>query len=104
MQPRIVRPHGASMADGPSHRKFRRITQKWRDLVERRRDHFAELYRTGRWKLYYTEEEFVLRTRVMRSLIDLWMQLAPRSTDGAEPRSDTLMPDRITGDLDRSAA
>ena len=37
------------------------ITQKWRDLAERRRAHFIELYDTGRWKLYYTEEQMLAR-------------------------------------------
>ena len=69
-----VRPYGAPMIDGPAHRQFRRITQKWRTLIERQRDHLAELYRTERWKRYYTEEEFVLRTRTMRRLVDLWTE------------------------------
>ena len=33
--------------------------QKWRDLAERRRAHFIDLYRSGRWKHYYTNEEFL---------------------------------------------
>jgi hypothetical protein len=91
------------MIDGPAHRQFRRITQKWRTLVERQRDQMAELYRTQRWKHYYTEEEFVLRTRTMRRLVELWTKLAPRPSDG-ELRSDTLQPDAVTGNLDRNAA
>jgi hypothetical protein len=31
------------------------VAQKWRDIAERRREHFILLYDTGRWKLYYTE-------------------------------------------------
>ena len=32
--------------------------RKWHSLAERRRRHFVELYRSERWKRYYTEEEF----------------------------------------------
>ena len=52
------------------------ITQKWRDLAEKRRDHFKELYDTGRWKHYYTEEVLVARTREAVYLADTWEQLS----------------------------
>ena len=32
------------------------LTRKWRDLAEKRRAHLIELYDSGRWKHYYTEE------------------------------------------------
>jgi uncharacterized repeat protein (TIGR03809 family) len=52
------------------------ITQKWRDLAERRRDHFKELYDTGRWKHYYSEEVLVARTREAVYLAETWEQLS----------------------------
>jgi uncharacterized repeat protein (TIGR03809 family) len=39
------------------------VAQKWRALAERRRAHFVELYHTGRWKRYYSEERFLLKMR-----------------------------------------
>jgi uncharacterized repeat protein (TIGR03809 family) len=75
------------MFDGPAHRRFRTIAQKWRDLAEQRRDHYAELYRSGRWKIYYTEQDFVRRMREVADTVDLWAGLAPRGAEapcGAE--------------------
>src|SRR5262249_47948362 len=59
MQRRFVSAQRRSMVDGQAHRQFCNIALKWRDLVERRRAYFAELYHSGRWKIYYTEQEFV---------------------------------------------
>jgi uncharacterized repeat protein (TIGR03809 family) len=87
------------MVDGPAHRRFCTIAQKWRDLAEKRRDYYAELYRTGRWKIYYTEHEFVMRMREVAGVVDRWAAAAPRPADAAEPQSD-LLPERAQ----RSAA
>jgi uncharacterized repeat protein (TIGR03809 family) len=53
-----------------------RIAQRWRDLADRRRTHFIELYETGRWKLYYTEAEFILRLREVFQAAEQWEKLA----------------------------
>ncbi len=52
------------------------IMQKWRALAEQRRAHFAELYDSGRWKHYYTEEELLARTREAVRLSEAWDQLS----------------------------
>lgn len=52
------------------------ITQKWRDLAERRRAHFIELYDTGRWKHYYTEEQLLARMREAIRLAEVWEELS----------------------------
>jgi uncharacterized repeat protein (TIGR03809 family) len=52
------------------------ITQKWRALAERRCAHFLELYESGRWKHYYTEEELLDRTREAVRLSEAWTKLA----------------------------
>lgn len=52
------------------------ITRKWRALAEQRRAHFIELYDTGRWKHYYTEEEFLARMREAIRLAETWEQLS----------------------------
>lgn len=52
------------------------ITQKWRALADRRRAHFIELYDTGRWKHYYSEEMLLERTREAVRLAETWEQLA----------------------------
>ncbi|MBV9199449.1 MAG: TIGR03809 family protein [Alphaproteobacteria bacterium] len=51
--------------------------QKWRALAERRRAHFVELYHSGRWKRYYSEEQFLLRLREAIQVSERWAEIAP---------------------------
>ena len=53
----------ALMAHWHSTPALDEVAQKWRALAERRRAHFVELYHTGRWKRYYSEEQFLLKMR-----------------------------------------
>src|SRR5436853_6302419 len=39
------------------------IARRWRGLAERRRAYLIELYRSGRWKRYYNEQEFLTCVR-----------------------------------------
>jgi uncharacterized repeat protein (TIGR03809 family) len=52
------------------------IAQRWCDLAHRRRSHFVELYASGRWKLYYSEAEFIARLREVFQAVDQWEKLA----------------------------
>jgi hypothetical protein len=54
---------------------------KWRDLAERRRAHFVDLYKSGRWKHYYTDEEFVVCMREAIMIANRWAEIAPRPED-----------------------
>ena len=51
------------------------IAQRWRDLADRRRSHFVELYQSGRWKRYYSEAEFIARLREVFQAADQWERL-----------------------------
>jgi uncharacterized repeat protein (TIGR03809 family) len=51
------------------------ITRKWRALAEKRRAHLVELYDSGRWRHYYTEEQLVARTRDAIRLVEAWDRL-----------------------------
>jgi uncharacterized repeat protein (TIGR03809 family) len=68
----------------PTAHPFEKLSQKWRELAERRRAHFVELYRSGRWKHYYTEEEFVFQVREVFHAADAWARLAPLASEGGE--------------------
>jgi uncharacterized repeat protein (TIGR03809 family) len=57
-------------------RPYDHLAHKWCDLADRRREHFVDLYRSGRWKHYYTEEEFLIRIREAISAADTWHQIA----------------------------
>jgi uncharacterized repeat protein (TIGR03809 family) len=48
------------------------LTRKWRALAERRKAHLVDLYNSGRWRLYYSEQEFVLRLREAIRNVEKW--------------------------------
>ena len=58
---------------------------KWRDLAERRCAHFVELYLSGRWKHYYTDQEFADGMREALALANRWAEIAPRPDEAGRP-------------------
>ena len=56
---------------------WERIALKWRNLAVQRRDHHFELYRSGRWKHYYTDEQFLDEMRKAVDLAERWEEIAP---------------------------
>ena len=52
------------------------IARRWCELAERRRAHFIELDRSGRWRRYYTEQEFLACVRKVAAEIESWDALA----------------------------
>lgn len=46
--------------------------RKWHSLAERRRRHFVELYRSERWRRYYTEESFAEQMRDVIHNVEVW--------------------------------
>ena len=58
--------------------KWERTGLKWRDLAERRHAHYLDLYKTGRWKRYYTEEQFRAELSAAIELAQRWAAIAPR--------------------------
>ena len=72
------------------------IARKWRDLADRRLAYFTELYRSGRWKRYYTQESFALRMSDVIKAAKVWRDLANRTAHGLaeEPsrRDDRMRP------------
>jgi uncharacterized repeat protein (TIGR03809 family) len=64
------------------------VSHKWRRLAERRQAHLTGLFHSGRWKHYYTEEQFLRYMREAIRLTERWTMIAPPSaeqalTDGA---------------------
>jgi uncharacterized repeat protein (TIGR03809 family) len=80
----------AHMAHWHSTPALDEVAQKWRALAERRRAHFVELYHTGRWKRYYSEEQFLLKMREAIKATDRWAQIAP-----TPPRTGASEPSRV---------
>jgi uncharacterized repeat protein (TIGR03809 family) len=61
------------------------VAQKWRRLAEQRRAHFVELFHSGRWKRYYTEEQYLERMREAIRLAERWAMIAPPPPEEIAP-------------------
>jgi uncharacterized repeat protein (TIGR03809 family) len=78
------------------------VARKWLALVERRQEHFIELCDTGRWRHYYTKDEFLEEMRKVLRVRDQWASIAglpPPSGDPAFFRNaqtpHRLLPNRL---------
>lgn len=60
----------------PTARSYAQLAREWSRLARRRRDHFIELYKSGRWRHYYSEAEFYTQLRDVLSAADEWEKLA----------------------------
>src|SRR5688572_19025621 len=69
--------HGSPMTERPAYSQFGKTAQRWRDLADKRRAYFTELYRSGRWKLYYAEDEMLARMREVVAAAERWEEIAP---------------------------
>ncbi|MDO8877455.1 MAG: TIGR03809 family protein [Pseudolabrys sp.] len=80
----------------PSGPRLDRIALKWHDLAQRRLDYYTELYRSGRWRLYYTQERFAIRMLDVINAAKKWRDLAGLPQTEAPPQSsqrdDTMRP------------
>jgi uncharacterized repeat protein (TIGR03809 family) len=81
----------------PGRPSFDQIAKKWHDLAERRLAHYTELYRSGRWQHYYTQELFATRMLDVINAAKKWRALAAglQNTDRAEEptrRDDKMRP------------
>jgi hypothetical protein len=72
------------MSEWHATRRLARTAQKWRDLVDRRCEHFIELHQSGRWKHYYDKAEFLLLMSEAAVLAELWARIAPGPAGGHE--------------------
>jgi uncharacterized repeat protein (TIGR03809 family) len=61
--------------------KLDKVAQKWRALAERRRDHHLELYKSGRWRKYYTDQEFLIEMRNAIAVAERWAKIAPTAEE-----------------------
>ena len=53
-------------------------TRKWHALAERRRAYFVELYTSGRWRRYYSEDAFRAHMREVMQGVDIWTKVLER--------------------------
>ena len=60
------------MTPSPYLKKNEENARKWRALVQRRREHLTELYRSGRYKKYFTEEKLLHQMRETAKAAQDW--------------------------------
>jgi uncharacterized repeat protein (TIGR03809 family) len=81
----------------PSRPRLDQIALKWHDLAQRRLDYYTELYRSGRWRHYYTQERFAVRMLDVINAARKWRVLAglPESAPAEllSRRDDTMRSD-----------
>jgi len=66
------------MTATPSGPHLYEITVKWRDLANRRLAYFTELYHSGRWEHYYTQDSFAMRMLDVIKAAKVWGELADK--------------------------
>jgi uncharacterized repeat protein (TIGR03809 family) len=63
------------------------VVRKWHALAERRRKHYVELYRSERWRRYFTEEVFLLRMRDVIQNVEDWQKILDRMTQSSHAKA-----------------
>ena len=58
------------------------------------RAHFVELYHSGRWKHYYSEEQFLARLREAIKLSERWAEIAPPPDEAPLEQDIAVVPHR----------
>ena len=77
---RIGGTHGGEMAHQAD--PYEAAAKKWRALAYGRCAHLVELSRTGRWKHYYSEEQFLDHMVEVLRAAQTWDRLAAHSETG----------------------
>jgi uncharacterized repeat protein (TIGR03809 family) len=70
------------------------IARRWLELIERRLANFIDLYDTGRWRHYFTQEQFLDEIRKVLRLRDQWAAIAGVTLDGEELAAESTVAPR----------
>ena len=68
------------MAGMQGEARLAKIAEKWHALAQRRLASIRELERSGRWKRYYTDEQYALCVRSAERTALLWSKLTSRQS------------------------
>jgi uncharacterized repeat protein (TIGR03809 family) len=72
------------------------IGRRFQSLAEQRRRHLLELYRTGRWRHYYTEDRLAAEMREAGRLIHDWKKFAEEQANAPEVEAASIAPQEPT--------
>ena len=58
--------------------KGREIVARWCNLAEKRLEYLTELFDTGRWRRFHSEEAFLANIREAKKAVEAWRELLSR--------------------------
>jgi hypothetical protein len=58
--------------------KGREIVARWCNLAEKRLEHLTELFDSGRWRRFHSEQAFLENIREAKSAVETWRDLLSR--------------------------
>jgi uncharacterized repeat protein (TIGR03809 family) len=64
------------MSAGSTTPRLEAATARWRALALQRHAYYLDLFKSGRWTHYFTEQEFIERMRDVMRATASWSQLA----------------------------
>jgi hypothetical protein len=67
--------------------RFNDFGQRLGHLIDQRRKAFTQLYESGNWKRYYSEDAFLRRLREVAATSEVWNEAARSGGPGAVPDS-----------------
>ena len=79
----------------------RDIVARWCNLAEQRLDHLTELFETGRWRRYHSEQAFLENIREARAAVEIWRDLEMREATRANTALDLAWLGRPSANLPR---
>jgi hypothetical protein len=66
------------MAFQPDVAKGRDLVARWCNLAEQRLEYLTELYDSGRWRRFYSEQAFLENIREAKGAVEVWRDLLTR--------------------------
>jgi hypothetical protein len=66
------------MTTQPDVAKGREIVARWCNLAEQRLDYLSELFETGRWRRYHSEQSFLENIREAKAAVETWRDILTR--------------------------
>jgi uncharacterized repeat protein (TIGR03809 family) len=58
--------------------KGREIVARWCNLAEKRLEYLTELFDSGRWRRFHSEESFIENIREAKNAVETWRELMSR--------------------------
>jgi len=80
----------------------RGIAARWCNLAEQRLEHLNELFETGRWRRYHSEQAFLENIQEARAAVEIWRNLQMREASLDNTAIDLSWLGRLRSTLPRS--